>query len=55
MEELLHRSLSHNLQGFYTSLVVQDFFHERYEEDVWLHHLMWVQQANHSLPVSYLR
>ena len=35
MEETLHQligSLSHYLQDFYTSQVVQDFFHQQYHE-----------------------
>ena len=38
MEEILHQligSLSHHSQGFFTSQVVQDFFHQQYN-----HHLL---------------
>ena len=34
MDKILHQligSLSHYLQGFYTSQVVQDFFHQQYQ------------------------
>ena len=37
MEEILHQlvgSLSHYLQGFITSQVVQDFFHQRYDPNI---------------------
>ena len=54
MEKILHqligtRSLSHYLQGFYTSQVVQDFFHQQHVSFV----LFWVGSYQLLVEESY--